>query len=80
MNIDNDCWQTHPGSTVPEWWTPKNPIRCEHLNCHVPASRPDKYGNWTCGNHDEDRPSEAQFIRELENEMGCEPFGPIDKD
>lgn len=57
-------------------------VRCSHPNCHVPASkpRPDGQPGQTCGNHDEDRPSDAQFVRELENEMGCEPFGPIDKD
>lgn len=56
--------------------------RCSHSNCNVPASRPRPGGRlgWTCGNHDEDRPSDAQFVRELENELGREPFGPIGKD
>ncbi len=39
---------------------PSGPVlRCSHRGCNVPATRqkPDGQIGWTCGNHDEDKPS-----------------------
>jgi hypothetical protein len=33
--------------------------RCDHGDCHVPASKKDQLGYWTCGNHESDKPGRA---------------------
>lgn len=41
--------------------------RCSHIGCRIPASKKDKFGMLTCGNHEEDKP--MQLMRNIRNHM-----------